>query len=555
MANTDQIFPRLRRTLTGIFQLGARASGVQIKNNAGALQVRNPSDSAFASVEVDELRLVDPATPTRSIQLGAPTLPSGTGYALNLPTSKGTNNQHFKSDGAGGSFFEANTTGVYGYTSDAMYKGMIPHANSSGDPEFIPITGKHNYRMELGGIAPNPGSTSSTVAWYNCGGQELETLYDANTIGSWRDVWPNPSSLDFSSVGNQQPFLPQDVFWYYDGSGHALVQRIVPWQTTKSSKTITGVTNVINPVITVGSGHGFAVGDPVIIQDIVGTASVLNNTLYRVGAIATTTITIGTVEGGNVAAPGAYTSGGKAWPVDLAASPAMNCNYNNGILSYDISSIIGGPAPNYAKYMGTVCYGESKNLIYDTLNRPFIYNFYNQYNRPISTVPYEDTTLGVTVTASGDTPTNARACMNSHGWCRQWYLIGRWHGQPINIKFKCWRSMQQGVSTTGTHTVYLVRNAVANYDNATYYNYSPEIDTLAWINPATNLTNALIPMTIEAPPNVSNTGFYTELPSFGYWQAMEQAQISGANAWTIYVNHFGGNQYRYKGGFKGSYAR
>ena len=555
MASTDGIIPRLRRTLTGIFQLAK--NGVNLKNSGELLQIRNAADTAYSDVELDELKLVDPANVTRSVQLRAPTLPTGTGYALKLPTDRGSANNAMKSDGAGNTSWRPNTTGVYGAFLDGAYLGMYYASTADGDPEFIPRLARHNYYMGLSPNGPDePGGIGSSVYWLLLGGQAAETLYDP-TIAGFRDVYANPASLDFATDGNQNPFLPQDIYWHWDGTSHALVQTVVPWLGGggfNNFKTITGVTNASPPVLTVGASHGFVVGDPVVIQDIDGTVgTALNDVLYRVSATAATTITLQTVEAVNVAAPGVYVSGGKAWKIDLTATKQLGESFENGILVTDISAYIGGTSPTWAKYMGTVCYGESKNQIYDTLDRPFVYNYYNQYERPIGTIPYNDTLINSTINST-TTPTNSRAALNSHGWSRQWYLIGRWHGGKMSLAWKTWIVTHATASTQGVYVSYLSKNAVANYDNAAPYNFSPEIRVKGWITGATSVTD-LAPLEVEAQPHVYNAGSYIpSQPEFGYWQAMEFMALTAVN-WTVHLNYFSVNQYRAKGGFKGSYPR
>lgn len=70
-------------------------------------------------------------------------------------------------------------------------------------------------------------------------------------------------------------------------------------------KSITGITQAASAVVTVGSGHGFVIGDVVYITGVSGMTEI-NDATYTVTATATTTITL------NVDSTGftAYTSGG-----------------------------------------------------------------------------------------------------------------------------------------------------------------------------------------------------------------------------------------------------
>ncbi len=95
MAN--EFMGRLRGTMLSVLGIGG-PTGVNIKNSAGILQVRNAADSAHASISAASLRAKDSGTANEVI-LQAPSL-SGN-VTLTLPDSDGNNGQFLSTDGSG----------------------------------------------------------------------------------------------------------------------------------------------------------------------------------------------------------------------------------------------------------------------------------------------------------------------------------------------------------------------------------------------------------------------------------------------------------------------
>lgn len=78
--------------------------------------------------------------------------------------------------------------------------------------------------------------------------------------------------------------------------------------------TITGVTNVVDPVVTTGGNHGHAVGDRITMHGIGGSTGLNNTPAIPYWVVAATpaanTFQVDDPDGAAPAAPGAYTSGG-----------------------------------------------------------------------------------------------------------------------------------------------------------------------------------------------------------------------------------------------------
>ena len=104
MAATDQILPRLRRTILGIFGVGT----INIKDSSGTVQLRNTGDTAFADAGAKQIR-IHGVNATNAVVLNAP---SGLGASVTytLPGTDGATGDVLTTNGAGTTSWAASTT-------------------------------------------------------------------------------------------------------------------------------------------------------------------------------------------------------------------------------------------------------------------------------------------------------------------------------------------------------------------------------------------------------------------------------------------------------------
>lgn len=507
-------FKEIIGLIDGYLRLGY--TGVRLKDNSGKFDVRDAGDSAYANAVVNAVEVADPATPARRVTLSAPTLAAG--YGLTLPNAVGS------------------------------AEDILTRSGASATAWARPTSGACGRRVDLDNAYPSIGNQSNIVKLYSYSGNK-ETLWN-QALQIWQEVTVSTKTLDFSSVGNQTPYMPQDIFEYYDAGAGASAVAVVPWQ-TGTNKTITGITNASPPVLTVGSGHGFSVGDSVVVQDVVGTASILNNDIYRISATTSTTVSLQTPEAVNVAAPGTYTSGGKLWKVTPTTTRTLSVAYDTsqGWLVADLQPTLGGTGALYGKLIATVAYGAIKNQIADTTALPFMVNMFNRVEKPIGGYSGTNTSDSWSVQSTADTPTNSRAQNNSHGAARQWFLLPYLYSLMPHIRYRSF-VIPPGVASENTaYVLYLSRNAIANFSPGSG-DFSPPA-VLAHVQGSAANSGDRYNAAIETE--------FTDFSQFGlqYLNACEFVNGSGANSWTVFRNFAGGsnNQYTLKGGYSGSYPR
>lgn len=123
-----EVFSRLRRTLYSIFGIGS----VNIKDNSGAVQLRNAADNAFVDGEVNRA-VIHGNNASHGVILTAPGSMSAS-PAFTLPGADGSNGHVLKTNGSGVLSFGAHPTDV----SDAKYiiqeaDVRLPNAQALGD--------------------------------------------------------------------------------------------------------------------------------------------------------------------------------------------------------------------------------------------------------------------------------------------------------------------------------------------------------------------------------------------------------------------------------------
>lgn len=492
-------------------------AGVLLKNNSAKLEVKNAGDSAFVNAAVDGLELVDPANTARRVSLTSPTLAAS--WGITLPD-------------------------VVGNDGDVLTR------SSTGGSEWSRRAGGYNSRRVdiTNAYRQPPGGKDSIVKLY-CYSGKTETLWNYSTQ-RWEDVNPSTVTIDFATAGNLAPFVPHDIVEYIDPATRTAAVVVIPWA-SNAGVTITNVTNASPPVVTVGTGHGFAVNDLVIPHLITGAAGSLNNRQLRVSATTSTTVTLQTTEGVALSAPGAYTSGGKLYKVAPVLFPAQSRGYEpeTGYIVVNLKSNLGVVPDVWGKVQATVCYGEEYTKIYDTLDRPFISNMYNRIMRPVGTIATNNTADTWTPDSTNDTPTNSRAVNNSYGAGRFWFLCAdSW--DYVALKHRLMALPPGVASENTTYVSYMALDAVANYDPASPAAFSPP-DILAHVqgSAANSGDRYIVPVTTE---------FYLQIPyGLHYAQAMEFIHGSGTNDWNVWRNQASGsnNQYTFKGGFFGFHMR
>lgn len=516
MALLPQWISKLVGTTKSIFQIGG-PSGVSLKNNSANVQIKNAADSAFTAVEVDSIKIIDPANTARNIDLSAPTL--GASYALTLPSSIGLSGDTLVRDGSSGTKWTSKGKGFCCRRVD------ITNAN----PVFTDTKG-------------------STLKLYGFNGT-VETLWNPDTA-QWEDIEVSTITIDMSSTGNQVPFCPHDIFEYIDPSTHTSVAVAIPWQ-SNSKVSITNVTNASPPVVTVGSGHGFAVNDFVVIQSITGAASSLNNRLLRVGATTSTTISLQGLDGVNLAAPGAYTSGGTATKASSQTTPQFShVRYSGyGYIVSNIKSWVSSTPDVWGKLQAVVCYGEELNSIYDYADRPFVNNVYNKLNKVVSTVSTGTTAVTWTPDSTNETPSGSRAAGNNYGPGCLWLLIADIY-ETVDVELRA-MALPPGVASENTsYILYVSKDSVANYDPSTPSSFSPPGVLSHVQGSAANSGDRYIVPCVSKFHGPVDYGLHK-------MHAMEFIHNSGTNDWSVWFNFAGGtaNQYVFKGGFWGFFER
>ena|ERR1019366_502529 len=133
-----------------------------------------------------------------------------------------------------------------------------------------------------------------------------------------------------------------------------------------SALTITAITNTSPPTLTIVAGTAPATGQTMSLSGVVGAASVLNGSNYLCTNLTSTTWTLQTIgTGANVAAPGAYTSGGTATvlaTLQANATAALQADQLQALTPqpvsvtstgyvYNGSIIITDPGPYWALYV------------------------------------------------------------------------------------------------------------------------------------------------------------------------------------------------------------
>lgn len=111
-----------------------------------------------------------------------------------------------------------------------------------------------------------------------------------------------------------QNFVNKAINW---GSDTISAMQIDLTQADTAVKAITGITNA-SPMVVTATAHGFSNGDIVVQQGVVGNLAA-NNT-FKVASVTTNTYALQNLDGSNSTGSAAYTSGGTALNLTLAAT-------------------------------------------------------------------------------------------------------------------------------------------------------------------------------------------------------------------------------------------
>ena len=473
-------------------------SGVNLKNNSAALEVRNAADSAYADVDGAAI------TGNTSLRIRLGTFLATLTHAINADRT---------------------------FTLPNISGEIVVDATT---PDVC------NVRLQLAdGDAPQGTSSNMQIVALNDG---YIKLWDT-TVGDWvRRKWTSVTNYTASSFTAQAPFVPIDVFLYWNGSSIVLFTK--EWQPAIYSKAVTNITNATPPVLTVGIGHLFSLNDVVVLQDVTGGAAGITDQMYRIIATTSTTVTLGNLDGTNVSAPGGTSTNGTLYIVNYVTTrSSLTLSTKDGRPVYDNGS------GNYYRHIGTIAYGAAKNVFMDTAQFPFIWNRYNQRLRWVSTINDDDTSITWTANTTNQTPTNARAIGNRYN-DRIWILVGD-ANQYIDCEVGLHVTAPANVSNISAYSLYIALNSLGNY--VTSQNFGERMEVNLAVNASAGATSVdYIGRMMYAPFRR-----HLQYRGMNWLQAMEFIYNSGTNNWTVYKNFKSVvvNNYYYKGGIRGSYLR
>jgi predicted secreted protein len=230
--------------------------------------------------------------------------------------------------------------------------------------------GTNPYALAQGRLTPTSGTpilssdvTGAAALYFTPYGGDQIGLYNGS---SWTTTQFAETSLSLTGL---TPNRLYDIFGYSNSGTLAL--EALGW-TAPATGTITGVTNASPPVVS--STNTLAVDNIITIAGVVGATGV-NGASFRVSAVSGSTITLSTLAGVAVGAPGVWSSGGTWYQQDQTSlGRATALVYQNGIL------VKSGDATR--RYLGTIRIQPTSvgagGQTEDSELRRFIYNQYNQ---------------------------------------------------------------------------------------------------------------------------------------------------------------------------------
>lgn len=426
------------------------------------------------------------------------------------------------------------------------WSGNETELGGSGGSESTDDPSVNQIRLSISASdpCPAPGSTGTTLYIHPFNGERI-SLYDPNTEAFVPRVVESPIALDMTAAGalggNQVPFMPQDVFLYWDPTTDSIQAAVIPWAAAPIQKSVTNITNASPPVLTVGASHGFVTDDLVVLQDVTGGAVSLTNKLYRVIATTSTTVSLGNLDATNVSVPGGSSTNGTLYKISNQTTRSSALTTLRGVKTYFDSA-----TDNYFKLIATVAYGETKDTIYDTLNRPFIVNIYNKKMRQVAQVEPNGTALSWNVQTTAHTPSNSRPAGGRYQE-RLWFLTALDGEDEFEVEYTSFPFPPNVASLSTGYRNYLSLDAIANYSHN-----SGAFSRLAHgsykVNASTTAASDTMVVPCIAPfRNSVSAGLH-------FLQAMEHVFNSGANNWSVWMTQ-DSSGFIWHGGFEGKYPR
>lgn len=203
------------------------------------------------------------------------------------------------------------------------------------------------------------GASTAYFAPYN--GNQI-ALFDGTR---WKTLTFTQLTIPIGSLDRHRLY---DVFLYDNGG--TLNYELSGWN-APASGAITAITNVSPPVVT-SNGHGLS-NDQIVTIYGVGGATGTNST-WRVASVAANTFTLKTLNNGNPAAPGVYTSGG-TW---------VRADANSGGRATTVALVEGvyvksGDATR--RYVGTIRITDQQGQTEDSARRRYVWNAQQRVER------------------------------------------------------------------------------------------------------------------------------------------------------------------------------
>lgn len=202
------IFPSILGTMQALFHIGG-PSAPALKNNAGAVQVRDSTDAAHADFEAKSLK-AHGTNITTGVKLAAPG-GMGASITLTLPSTVGSPGQNLQTDGAGGL--------GWGYSQpNADLTDTTNFTQASASPLAMFTPPANALLREVGVLVSSPAAGGSPTI--SIGTASQPALYAATSdidlkaaglyvIPVYADVGATPDPIIATIVANGQTFTGQ----------------------------------------------------------------------------------------------------------------------------------------------------------------------------------------------------------------------------------------------------------------------------------------------------------------------------------------------------------
>ena len=214
MAVTDQILPRLRRTMQTIFRIGT----VQVKDNSGTIEARNAGDTAYIDQGVNRI-VVHGDNATNAVILDAPAA-LGASVTFTLPAT----------DGSTGQLLQTNGSGVLSFVDVASNANLVQIEAFSDADNGTPVTvftpPANSRVLEVNvHLAVAAGSTGASLTIGDNGGDAARyfdtTDIDMQTTGTYtvrpledNDVGGTPAAIEIAVTSGAQTFSGEVYILY-----------------------------------------------------------------------------------------------------------------------------------------------------------------------------------------------------------------------------------------------------------------------------------------------------------------------------------------------------